>query len=776
MIKEIDYQTQAVGELVAKTIKLLDAFGQRRRLVFKAPTGAGKTVMASRMLGMLHSQLSDEGREVAVIWIAPNKLHEQSYLKMKSFFAESCVLRPVVYDELDHSAAGYIHQGEVLFVNWESINKDNNLMVRDTEAQASLYDIVERTQKEHSMPLIVVIDEEHMFGGREAKKSEKVLARLNPKVEIRISATPISVADQMVSIDRRDVIKEEMIKDGITINPQIDGQSHAGLSENEFLLEQALARRNEIARAYKRQGRQINPLLLIQLPNDTSEKMDADDLSVAEMVKTRLRLCHGISTDNGRLAVWLSGDKQWLDNIEALDSPVEALLFKQAIALGWDCPRAAVLLIYRDIQSTTFGVQTVGRIMRMPEQRYYTDALLNHGWVYTNLSRDRIEIVAEDMNYISKALVARRRTGLQNVRLDSWYSERLSADRNRLGPDFYGVMVETFCRRWFHVPFQESWTSPFEDDNPSPIVIDAQHNRQQAERLIGIDFGHHDVTTLMVSDVELTDEVGVNIVSEGHRRHYARTHDELEQEMLRFCAQMIKDFERRCAQTLKGCLYQMLEEYLDIFETEAPNVILFYANRRKFEETVMIAIDKYRQILRQRQQEAERRAMRQYEWEVPEERAYAEQSHAPRPDMQIHAMLPFVRNNDASMPEDLFEAYLEEHKDKVDWWYKNGDNGKQHYAIPYTRSDGAEALFYVDFVVRMKSGLIYLFDTKTKASDADSPEKHNALIDYMATRNAEGQKMAGGVIIEDHGLWKYSPMKIADTSNLSGWRVLNEEI
>ena len=133
MIKEKDYQTKAVNELIEKTISLLRCSGDRKKLVFKAPTGAGKTVMASEMLDRLTTELADEGREVAVIWIAPNKLHQQSYMKMKNFFTETRVLTPVMYDELDHSIDGYIKPGEIFFVNWESINKDKNVMVRETE-------------------------------------------------------------------------------------------------------------------------------------------------------------------------------------------------------------------------------------------------------------------------------------------------------------------------------------------------------------------------------------------------------------------------------------------------------------------------------------------------------------------------------------------------------------------------------------------------------------------------------------------------------------------
>ena len=780
MIKEIAYQTDAVNELVEKTIKLLDASGSRKKLVFKAPTGSGKTVMASQMLDELTTQLADEGREVALIWIAPNKLHQQSYLKMKNYFTETRVLRPVTYDELDHSAGGYIHPGEVFFVNWESINKDKNIMVRETESSASLYDLTRRTQEEYGLPIIVIIDEEHMFGGRAAKQSEKVLKNINPKVEIRISATPITMPDAMVTVSREQVIKEEMIKDGITINPLVS-DPESGLSENEYLLEQALAKREEIKAAYERLDRRINPLLLIQLPNDNSETLDEEERSIIEMVKARLETVHDITTNNGRLAIWLSNDKQNLEGLENDHNMTEVLLFKQAIALGWDCPRAAVLLIFREIQSTSFGVQTVGRIMRMPEQKYYPDPLLNHGWVYTNLSRDRIEIVAEDMNYISKSLVAYRRQDLANVSLPSVYSERLSADRNRLGPDFWPVLVEAFNNRWFKCPIQQEFDfSPFEDEDDngdgknaeaynSGFLTDIARNRKQAERIDHIDFSNHGVQVQIVSDVEVTGEAGTTLIDENKIKKFARNQEELNKMMTEFCEKLLTGFEKISVTTLRGYLYQLMEDYLGFFETEAPRVILYYKNKDKFKDIIQRAVTKYLERINKRREEAKKRSFKTYQWEIPESREYNEAANRAIPEMKNHALLPFIQQKEASTPEQHFEEFLESYTDSIDWWYKNGDEGKQHYAIPYTTMGGTQGLFYVDFVIRMKNGQIFLFDTKSINSDMEAPNKHNALIDYMTNEENAQLHLKGGVIIEDKGLWKYAPMKIENTNDLTNW-------
>ena len=285
-MKNIQYQQKAVSELVEKTIGLLSLSGNRHTLVFKAPTGSGKTVMASEMLMRLNDELAERPdapfTEVAYIWIAPNKLHEQSYFKMKNHFTETKILRPVIYDELDHSIEGYIRPGEILFVNWESINKENAVMVRETELSASLYDITRRTQEDNGIPIIVIIDEEHMFGSRNAKKSEKVLGNICPKVEIRISATPLpesaAKAEEQVTVPRERVIAEQMIKESVILNPALAFNPMLG-TLNQQLISLALKKREELAEAYRKEGVNINPLLLIQLPND-GETMTGDDNSV----------------------------------------------------------------------------------------------------------------------------------------------------------------------------------------------------------------------------------------------------------------------------------------------------------------------------------------------------------------------------------------------------------------------------------------------------------------------------------------------------------------
>ena len=778
-MKQLKYQEKAVGQLVETTVNLLGLNGNRRQVVLKAPTGAGKTVMASEMLATLTEELQSRSdlpfRQVAFIWIAPNKLHQQSYFKMKNFFTETKLLKPVMFDELDQSD-GIIHQGEVLFVNWESINSKNNLIVRDNEQGLSLYDIARKTREEN-IPIIVVIDEEHLFWTKTADKSKAVLEKINAKVEIRISATPKTKPEYLVNIDRQEVIREEMIKEGVLLNPDVTSGYANDIALNEHLINKALEKRQQIADAYKKEGVNINPLLLIQLPNDTTDAMTADDTKIMEQVVQYLDVMQGINTDNHRLAVWLSKQKTNLEDIERNDNITEVLLFKQAIALGWDCPRAAVLLIFRKLTSDTFTVQTVGRILRMPEQRFYCNPLLNKGYVYTDISKDKIQIVADDMDYLHKAVLqAVRRNNLDNVQLVSYYEVRRSADRNRLGPDFRKVLTKTFEDMWttttpLTIPFL------FEDEGEESDYqqIDVQStiakNRQAAERQrIRLDVKN--VNIEIPADIFFQNDVNTTIET-GQKAKFTRTAGEVDRVYIDWCRQMLSGYEKaHSTGVLANYLLEAMENLFELFETEAKKVVLYHENRPKFADVVSRALARYSRKLELRQQEAKKRSFERYEWEVPEDRTYTEENHVIKDKMEDHALLPFIELRTASTPEQEFALFLESHSDSIDWWYKNGDSGREHYAVAYTNSQGDKSLFYVDFVIKMNNGQVFLFDTKTENSDPDAPQKHNALLDYMQNEENSPKHLQGGIIIHDinhSGNWLYSPLPIDNTYDTRGW-------
>jgi len=749
------YQEEAMDGLLQNTYRLLRRAGGRQTMILKAPTGSGKTVIMAAFLNKLCEELPDilelEKRNLAFVWIAPNKLHIQSYLALKHYFSELRSIKPIQFVDVTDNE---IKPSEVLFVNWESINKEKNVMVRESELGKTLYQYVDRARL-HDTEIVVIIDEEHMFANpRTAKRTAEVLQKIYPKIEMRVSATPITTTDYKTVVEREDVIAQEMIKSGIILNPALDTYEQENRTLDQILMDVALEKRAQLAEAYRKLGKNINPLLLIQLPNDTSEENSVEDRKIIDEVIQHLGVLRGISTSNGKMAVWLSGRKDNLEKIEEPDNMTEVLLFKQAIALGWDCPRAAVLLIFRELHSQTFTIQTVGRILRMPEQKHYPNAILNQGYVYTNLSRSQIAVVQDDMSYIimNKAL---RRDDYKPVNLQStYYNTRLV--RNRLGSKFKRSLYAVAEKHW-------GFTRDLEVDNIFEI-----NRTALSRRMVNTDISTIEV--VIPENINLTGGLEVKIVDQTAR--FAKTQDELNILFRQFCRANVGDYAVvDSTPVLEMSLFALFEEYLDFDFNAAPKIVLYENNQPQFVELITLAIEDFTRVQEEKAKSATK-DKQVYPWEAPAERIYNENYQ--EKNNPTHALLPFYEQIKVSSPEVKFADYLESKKEFLEWWYKNGDKAKEHFAVPYKDYTGKESLFYVDFIILTKSGVRCLFDTKTEGSDpANAHLKHNALIGYIEEQNKRGLKTIGGILINTdsggEGVWRYCPNLIQHTKDLTGW-------
>lgn len=760
------YQEAKVQELVNKTVAQLNIDGMRRKIVFQAPTGAGKTVMATEAMCRLHEEIASRDcqySQVAYIWIAPNALHVQSYMSMKNALSETHRLTPVEYDELDLSFDGYIRPGEVFFVNWQSINNDNRVIVRGSEQVPPIYDIISRTTREHNIPIVCIIDEEHMFTGRYATQSENVLKQINAKVEIRISATPKTLQpDELVKIDRSQVINEGMIKLNISLNPALQGVQTAE-AVNMYLLDQAMKKRAELAMAYHKLGVNINPLLLIQLPNDKSERMTEDEESLKESIMVRLGV-NGATVENGKVAVWLSGEKKNLEGISKNDSMVDVLVFKQAIAMGWDCPRAHVLAIYRKLSSESFTIQTVGRIMRMPQQRFYTDSKLNVGYVYTDLSADAIKIEPDDMDYIKK-LHSYKRDDVDNIALKSFKAERSNKENTVLRSDFKKFLHQCFAEEWTLTYQPSLFTWDEEENENGNLDSKIAENRQKASSVINLNVSK--ILVEIPADMILLDEEGVTRVE--NKAGFARTPYELRQVFDKFCSGLLAGWSKtQSISILESAILDAMERLFEVFETEAYKIICSQQNQPKFADIISRAMNFYKENMMPKVKRTQTGVV-EFKWVLPEVRDFKDNTYREIETIKNHALLPYYELNNVSSPERRFSRFLDGYSEYISWWYKNGDSGSEHFAIPYVNSLGKQSLFYVDYIIRMKSGKIFLFDTKSENSDPEAPNKHNALIDYLNEEWNADHNVKGGIIIEQNDNWKYSPLKIDNTNDINQW-------
>ena len=116
-------------------------------------------------------------------------------------------------------------------------------------------------------------------------------------------------------------------------------------------------------------------------------------------------------------------------------------------------------------------------------------------------------------------------------------------------------------------------------------------------------------------------------------------------------------------------------------------------------------------------------------------------------------LLPTYQGRDNEIK---FVDYLEKKKGKIEWWFKNGNQGKEYFAVRYVNSDSKkEELFYPDWIILFKNGTVGIFDTKKgrTATDNNTADKAQAL---QVKLKEFGKEYIGGIVIEEGGIWYYN--------------------
>lgn len=769
-----EFQEKAVSQLLDYAFDALHEPNPQSQILLEAPTGSGKTVIMAALIERIVEEIPMQtglNTDVTFIWIAPNTLHIQSYKSLKNLYNDANKLHCVDLSEM--TANPILNNRELLFVNWSTIDKEINIWRRENEINVNLETLIENTKAEGTK-IVLVIDEAHLsaFSGRQAVAVRNLI---EADVEMLITATPnFQRPQRTVSIPRRKVIEEQMIKKGVRINIGLKPEDQNGENVHIHLLRTAFKKKEDLQELYDNELGPgiIRPLILIQLPSDNNT-LTEEDKTIRNTIEGLLNVEYNISTSNGRLAIWLSGERD-KDGLEEMNGFQDVLIFKQAIAQGWDCPRAAILVNYRNIGSADFGIQTVGRILRMPHQKHYVNDALNYGYVYSNIQTNHIRFVPTDSDYFELQIAKRQNN--KNWTFDVIDKAQIVNDRPAAGvltsvfePQFFAVMEQRYGIA--QLPDIDLFTSANQD------LVRAQ---REANKLALIQNGWEfdiDINQIHIpTDVDADPyEVTAIALNNNQIKDFAITTAQFAEMFDRFCYENITRLNRsKSWKKLRETLIHFAEYYLGIFETETKKIFLYPQNKALLVQHIATGLEKFDAW--QKAKGNEKRRVELENWEVPEIRYYNASYN--REDINNYALEPFFEYQRASSPEIAFKQYLIYHSNEIEWWYKNGDSGKEHFAVSYRSLQNELRLFYVDFVIKFKSGKIGLFDTKTKRSDLEAPNKHNALIEYLETQNAtKNKKMVGGVLIpEETGdviSFRYCKNRISDTNNLTGWDFFN---
>lgn len=722
MIELRDYQKKAVESLKEKVQNVLNT-PDNEVVIFQSPTGSGKTVMVSEMLKQL---VKENHTKYSFVWVSVRMLHEQSKEKLEKYYEDDRLIQCSYFEDLEDRQIG---ENEILFINWHSINKkDINIYIRENEQDNNLNAIIQNT-KEEGRQIILIIDESHHTASSE--KSKELIETIGPKVTIEVSATP-HLKENVSEIEKvhiSQVKAEEMIKSEIAVNPEFLDIKTGSKSSDELIIEQALKKRQELAKLYENEGSNINPLVLIQLPDKKSNLINKKD-DVVKILKDKFK----ITEENGKLAVWLSEEKtDNLANIDKNDNEVEVLVFKQAIALGWDCPRAQILVIFRESKSFTFTIQTIGRIMRMPELQYYNEEDLNKGYVFTNLPN--IEITEDYAKDYVTVYEAKRDSKLyKDISLPSIFLKR-QRERTRLSGKFGGI----FMRVAEETKLQKKITAQ-PSRIVSPIIADG--------RIVNID---------QLGEIERKGQIEVQL-----------NLAELQQLFDKFIADNCTPYAPAdSSDRMKTAIYNFfIEKYkLRKFDPQAQRIVLGKENVQAFVDTINIAKERYKkEVIEKLNEKREKKEIPK--WEVPVIISY--NSRYSKEEQPTSIMKPFYTKK-PSEPERKFIEMLNKSK-KVKWWFKNGETEIKYFAVPYVDENGFERAFYVDFIVQFTDGSIGLFDTKSGMTAKDAGPRATGLQKYLK----KNKNVWGGIAIFVNGTWRYNDKEKYEynPNDLSSWKVL----
>tara|TARA_R110002049_G_scaffold309223_1_gene518883 strand:+ start:2159 stop:4750 length:2592 start_codon:yes stop_codon:yes gene_type:complete len=392
-----DYQFETVEALqavarraIAQQVREPEKRGEIARhggvMLLQSPTASGKTLMLGRTLEGLVGKLE---RKTVWFWFAPFSGLVDQTVEALSEQCPGLRLRDATRDR----EPGLARDGDVFINTWSAVaanNKDARKVRRVTEDTYSLDQMLELLRLD-GFSIGVVIDEAHLnFGTAAAAAADFYLNHLRPDVTILATATPrdeklkefaekagVDVGSRII-VSRDQVVERGLNKFGLMVGVmRLREEDQALVDPETSALSCGWHQHCAIKARLVERGLGVVPLMLVQVED---QKKGEDD--PIERVKAKLI---AIGVPEGRIATHTSGKPDPDFHTLAFDPTREVLIFKVSVATGFDAPRAWTLVSLRPSRGKDFGLQIVGRIMRVhPLVRpiHGQDDLLDRGYVF----------------------------------------------------------------------------------------------------------------------------------------------------------------------------------------------------------------------------------------------------------------------------------------------------------------------------------------------------------------------------------------------------------
>ena len=363
------------------------------QVCFKVPTGGGKTFMATSSLKVIFDALPTTQSKV-VTWLVPSEtILTQTYKNLSDanhpyhrslevdFSGQFAVYtKEQLLAAENFSPAEVAEQLSILVLSYDSFRTSNKEGRKAYQQNGQLNQFVAHFHDNenflsgadessliqvirHYRP-IVIVDESHHAT---TNLSIEMLQNFNPSFILELTATPKKNSNVIAYVPAAKLKANGMVK-----LPVIVYNRHT----QDDVISDAIDFRNLLERVG--QAENIRPIILFQ-----AESQGRGDRITFDRIKNELTQNHNIPAE--QIAI-KTADINDLKNVDlmAIDCPIRYIITINALKEGWDCSFAYILASLANRTSTIDVEQILGRILRRPFTKNFSNELLNMSYVFTS--------------------------------------------------------------------------------------------------------------------------------------------------------------------------------------------------------------------------------------------------------------------------------------------------------------------------------------------------------------------------------------------------------